>query len=96
MLGLATVLASAPDVEKDDHNDEGKDIELKLEVIDGGALPHAIPLGVGNLADGRRRRRCGGGAGGDRGQGSRSRIGCARIIGEVCEVALAMRCCSCA
>lgn len=82
---LAAVALGTPEVDNNDGEEERQDVHLHLEVIERGALPHAVPLGVGELAACEARRR-----GGDRrgcqrgGMVYRRGVGCARVVSEVC------------
>lgn len=84
VVRLAPIAARAPEMYCDDNEDEGQDVELELEVIEGGALPHAVPGRVWNLADSRGRTRSCEARGGGEGRESRGRVWCACVVGEVC------------
>jgi hypothetical protein len=82
---LAAVLLGAPDVEGDDGEQERQDVHLYAEVLERGALPHAVPLGVRELAAVEACRRGGHGRGRQRrGMVDWDRVGRARIVSEVC------------
>jgi len=46
-LGLAAVALGAPEVDRDESNEEWQDVHLQLEVVHGGALPHSVLCCIG-------------------------------------------------
>ena len=95
--GLAAVAAGAPEMHGDDDEDEGQDVQLELEIIEGGALPHAVPGRVGGLAQGGGGTSscCGARLGGEGREGRRG-VWCTCVVCEVCKrrTWLAMAVCS--
>lgn len=79
---LAAVALGAPDVDDDNGQQEGQDVHLQLEVVERGALPHAVPCRVratSNASGSGWHRR-----GGERGVVYRRWVGRTGIVGEVC------------
>lgn len=83
-LGLVAIPLCTPNVDDDESEEEGQDVQLQLEVFYGGALPHAVPCRVWALAN-----RTGGrglvGSIGEGRDGSWLGFRSARIVGEVCD-----------
>lgn len=84
-LGLAAIALGAPEVNRDESDEEGQDVHLQLEVVHGGALPYPVPCCVGSVVTETCRSglRCTGtGREGRDGSGCGLRSTC--VVGEVC------------
>lgn len=82
-LRLAPVRFGAPYMQQHNDYDDGQDEGLLVEVGGGGALPDAVPLGVGTSDIGRKSVRGTLSRHADRRNGGRAGIRSAREVGEV-------------